>query len=122
MLQRDTQVDEKWQLYLPAEMAERMGDNEEVFVLVDGSGCVHICPFWVPEVPFGGTAVRLRKTGPGRKYARITIPQEFRSTKSFHYGRTVTVVCKKKSVVVWPRPPWKERESVTRVRPRIHAH
>ena len=99
----DTVIDGKWQLSLPAAVTGKFSGRNEVSVLVGSDGCLVIYPCGTK--PFDGERVRLRR-GRRRTYARVTIPQDFRNTTSFHYGHTVTVVSGKGCIKLWPRPLW----------------
>lgn len=111
----DTAVDGKWQLPLPVAAAKKFVGQPEVTISLTKTGCLGIYSPNRRKAMFDGTRVSLRR-GRKRKYARITIPAELRGATSFFYGPTVTVVCKRGYVEVWPRPP-QSNEKERRGRP-----
>ncbi|MBI4085139.1 MAG: hypothetical protein HY432_01355 [Candidatus Liptonbacteria bacterium] len=105
----DAAVDCKWRLNLPAELKgefEKAG-NECMFAMAD-NGCVRMCPFTStnghdkPDYKLidKGNIAKNKKNGS----SRITIPEMFRDSVSFHFGNTVTVVGMGNYIELWPRP------------------
>ncbi|MGB3988417.1 MAG: hypothetical protein WBK67_01860 [Minisyncoccales bacterium] len=93
-----TRVDEKWRLRIPASL---IGDLDECIINISIDGCVRIYPkqnhFIYEDYP------HIFKTRV-KKDNRVVIPSKFRSSVSFFYGKSVTLVGFGKYIELWPRP------------------
>lgn len=105
----DTSLDYKGRVCLPQIAAEKFAGQAEVSVVVRENRCLAIYPRQSSIGMFEGTVVPLKRCLRKQKYAivRLTIPQELRELHdivSFHFGRTITLVCKRGFVEIQPRP------------------
>lgn len=95
----DTKVDEKWRLYLPPGVKKELGSSlllkEE-----ENNGCVVICKpdSLAKENPSDIFILTIKNAG------RISIPEPFRNSTSFYFGRKVTLAGKGDHLEIWPRP------------------
>ena len=107
----DVTLDSKWRLNFPVALVDliRLDAREFLYLTVrKKDGCLMICILRPIARNSFADPIQIRmqevKKKNGSRY-RITIPQELQKCKSFHYGKTVTLVERSAECIeIWPRP------------------
>jgi DNA-binding transcriptional regulator/RsmH inhibitor MraZ len=108
----DTVIGRGWRLNIPAAFANDFlrNPNSMRIIVMEGRTCVKIYPY--REIgehdgisPSDVADVKLgKKEHNGSACLRMVIPEMFRDSLSFHYGKTVTIAGNGDHIEIWPRP------------------
>lgn len=96
----DSGLDEKWRLSIPAAILKEF--KTHVFVKQGRNGCLQILRY-LPLSLKTPLSFELKLGIHEGKPRRITIPQVLRDSKSFYFGKKVTIAQRRDHLEIWPR-------------------